>query len=150
MLDSEKKYRMVVDNANEGIVITQDGQLKFVNPQAKNFTGFSENNLETGNFIDYIHPDDREMVVEHHRKRLAGEEAPEIYAMRMIDKKGEIRWIQNNGVMVEWEGRPATLNFLLDITSRKQALDALAESEGKYRQLFENDSGNLKTPTLPH
>jgi PAS domain S-box-containing protein len=80
------------------------------------------------------------MVVEHHRKRLAGEEVPEIYAMRMIDQTGQIKWVQNNGVMVEWEGRPATLNFLLDITTRKQALDALAESEEKYRQLFESDS----------
>jgi PAS domain S-box-containing protein len=140
VLDSEKKYRMVVDNANEGIVITQDGMLKFVNPQVKEFTGLSEKNPKTGSFIDYIHPDDRQMVVEHHRKRLAGEEVPEIYSMRMIDQKGDIRWIQNNGVMVEWEGRPATLNFLLDITSRKQALDALAESEEKYRQLFESES----------
>jgi PAS domain S-box-containing protein len=140
VLDSEKKYRMVVDNANEGIVITQDGMLKFVNPQAKEFTGLSENNPKTGNFLDYIHPDDRQMVIDHHRKRLAGEEVPEIYAMRMIDHTGQIKWVQNNGVMVEWDGRPATLNFLLDITSRKQALDALAESEEKYRQLFESDS----------
>jgi PAS domain S-box-containing protein len=140
VLDSEKKYRMVVDNANEGIVITQDGMFKFVNPQVKEFTGLSKKNSKTGSFIDYIHPDDRQMVVEHHRKRLAGEEVPEIYSMRMIDQRGDIRWIQNNGVMVEWEGRPATLNFLLDITSRKQALDALAESEEKYRQLFESES----------
>ncbi len=140
VMDSEKKYRMVVDNANEGIVVTQDGVLKFVNPQAREFTGLSENNSKSGSFLDYIHPDDRQMVIEHHRRRLAGEETPEIYAMRMIDQTGKIRWVQNNGVMVEWEGRPATLNFLLDITSRKQALDALAESEEKYRQLFERDS----------
>jgi PAS domain S-box-containing protein len=140
VLDSEKKYRLVVDNANEGIVITQDGLLKFVNPQVKEFTGFSENNLKAGSFLDYIHPDDREMVIEHHRKRLAGEEVPRIYSLRMIDKEGNVKWIQNNGVMIEWEGRPATLNFLLDITERKQALDAVAESEEKYRQLFESDS----------
>ncbi len=140
VLDSEKKYRLVVDNANEGIVITQDGMLKFVNPKVKEYTGFSGKNFKTESLIDYIHPDDREMVIEHHRKRLAGEEKPRIYSMRMIDREGNTRWIQNNGVLVEWEGRPATLNFLLDITDRKQALDALAESEEKYRQLFESDS----------
>jgi len=140
VLDSEKKYRLVVDNAKEGIVITQDGRLKFVNPQAKDFTGFSENHPKTGSFLDYIHPDDRDLVIEHHRKRLAGEEVPRIYSMRMLDKEGRVKWIQNNGVVIEWEGRPATLNFLLDVTSRKQALDALAESEEKYRLLFENDS----------
>jgi PAS domain S-box-containing protein len=140
VIESEKKYRMVVDNANEGIVITQDGMLKFVNPQVQKFADFSEGNYEEASFLEFIHPDDRQMVIEHHRKRLAGEEEPRIYYMRMIDPKGNIRWIQNNGVIIEWEGRPATLNFLLDITSRKQALDALAESEDKYRQLFERDS----------
>jgi PAS domain S-box-containing protein len=140
LIESEKKYRTVVDNANEGIVVTQDGMLKFVNPQVKEFTGLSKGQNQVGSFLDFIHPDDRQMVIEHHRKRLAGEELPEIYNIRMIDQNGEIRWVQNNGVIVEWEGRPATLNFLLDITSRKQALDALAESEEKYRLLFESDS----------
>ena len=140
VLDSEKKYRLVVDNANEGIVITQDGMLKFVNPQARDFTGLSGNSGKSGSFSEYIHPDDRQMVIEHHRKRLSGEEIPRIYSLRMIDREGNVRWVQNNGVLIEWEGRPATLNFLLDITARKQALDALAESEEKYRLLFESDS----------
>jgi len=140
VLDSEKKYRLVVDNANEGIVITQDAMLKFVNPQARDFTGFSQKNDKTGSILDYIHPDDKEMVIEDHRRRMAGEEVPKIYPLRLIDRQGNVKWIQNNMVIVEWEGRPATLNFMLDITSRKQALDALEESEEKYRQLFERDS----------
>lgn len=140
ILDSEKKYRLVVDNANEGIVIAQDGMLKFVNPQAKDFTGFSKSNQNAGSILDYIHPDDREMVIEDHRKRMAGQALPKIYPLRLIDREGNIKWIQNNMVIVDWEGRPATLNLMLDITSRKQALDALAESEEKYRQLFESDS----------
>jgi PAS domain S-box-containing protein len=140
LLESEKKYRLVVDNANEGIAITQDGLLKFVNPQISEFTGLEERALKEGSFLDYIHPDDREMVIGHHRKRLAGKEVPRPYSFRMVDKNGDLRWIRNNGVIVEWEGRPATLNFLLDNTERKKAADSLAESEEKYRQLFENES----------
>ncbi len=140
VMESEKKYRLVVDNANEGIVITQDGILKFVNPQISDFMGVAEKALKEGSFLEYIHPQDREMVTEHHRKRLAGEEDPRPYSFRMVGRNGGVRWIQNNGVIVEWEGRPATLNFLLDITDRKKAMDALAESEEKYRQLFENES----------
>jgi PAS domain S-box-containing protein len=140
LMESEKKYRLVVDNANEGIAITQDGLLKFVNPQISEFTGRQGQALQDGSFLDYIHPDDRQMVIDHHRKRLAGEEVPRPYSFRMIGKEGDLRWIRNNGVIVEWEGRPATLNFLLDYTERKRAADALAESEEKYRQLFESES----------
>ncbi len=135
LLDSEKKYRRVVENANEGIIITQDGQLKFVNNQTSKFSGYSKEELRTRSFLDFVHPDDREMVIEHHLKRLSGEEIPRIYSFRMIDKNGNIKWIRNNGVIIEWEGRPATLNFLLDYTDRKEAVNALAESEEKIRAL---------------
>ena len=140
LLESEKKYRLVVENANEGIVITQDGKLKFANPSITEFTGYAENPLEEQSILEFVHPDDRKMVMEHHRKRLSGEEIPHPYSFRMIDRKGHTRWIQNNGVVVEWEGRPATLNFLLDNTAHQKAADALAESEAKYRQLFESES----------
>ena len=140
LLQSEKKYRLVVDNANEGIVIAQDGMLKFANLTAAKFSGITDNTLETHSFLDFVHPQDRELVMEHYLKRLSGEEKPGPYSFRMVDRKGHIRWIQNNGVLIEWEGRPATLNFLLDNTERKKAVDALAESEEKYRQLFESES----------
>ena len=137
LLDSEQKYRLVVENANEGIVITQDEMLKLVNPQVTQLTGFPENELKTRTFLDYIHPDDKDMVIEHHRKRLTGEEIPEIYSFRLIDREGNIRWIQNNGVIVEWDGRPATLNFLLDITEHKEAEDALRKSEAQKKAILD-------------
>jgi len=140
LLESEKKYRLVVDNANEGIVIAQDGMLKFANPAASEWTGQNDNTLKAQSFLDFVHPEDRELVMEHYLKRLSGEQMSGPYSFRMIDRKGHIRWIRNNGVLIEWEGRAATLNFLLDNTERKKAVDALAESEEKYRQLFESES----------
>lgn len=140
LLESEEKYRLVVDNANEGIVIAQDGMLKFANHTAAEWSGHTENTLKTQSFLDFVHPEDRELVMEHYLKRLSGEEMPGPYSFRMIDRNGQTRWIRNNGVLIEWEGRPATLNFLLDNTKRKKAVDALAESEEKYRQLFESES----------
>jgi GAF domain-containing protein len=62
LVDSEKKYRLVVENATEGIVIAQDKMLKFVNSQTKRFTGYSDKELAAQSFLDFVHPDDREMV----------------------------------------------------------------------------------------
>ncbi len=53
-------------------------------------------------------------------------------------KDGNVKWVENNGVIIGWEGKPATLNFITDITERKQAEEALQESEAKYRSMMES------------
>ncbi|MBN1763609.1 MAG: PAS domain S-box protein, partial [Methanomicrobia archaeon] len=118
---SEEKYRMLVENANEAIVVAQDGMLKFVNPKAVEISGYSQEELTSRPFVDFVHPDDREMVLESYLKRLKGEEQPSVYSLRLASKGGNIFWVEINAVLITWEGRPATLNFLNNITERKRA-----------------------------
>jgi len=61
---------------------------------------------------------------------------PKIRPIRIIDKEGNIKWLELNAVMIEWEGKPATLNFLNDITDRKRAEEALRESEAQSRAIL--------------
>ena len=60
-------------------------------------------------------------------------EPVEDYSFRVITKEGKVLWVELRGVVIEWEGRPATLNFVSNITERKLAEEALQESEEKYR-----------------
>ena len=136
--DSEEKYRVLVENAAEAIVVEQDGRLKFVNRLASQISGYSKQELLAMPFVELIHPDDRAMVGEHHRKRLQGDLSTSKYAFRWTSKDGSIKWVEINAVLVTWEGKPATLNFLADITERKQAEEDLKESENKYRLLADN------------
>ena len=138
LAESEERYRSVVDNATEAIVVAQDGMLKFFNPKAVEIMGYPDEDLSSKSFAEFIHPEDRQMVVERHLKRLSGEETPQIYPFRIIDKKGNTKWLEINAVVIDWEGRPATLNFLNDITARKKAEEALRESEEKLRFMFES------------
>ena len=56
--------------------------------------------------------------------------------MRIFTKAGETKWIENKGVLITWKGRPATLNFLFDVTERQLAADALLKSEAQKRTIL--------------
>jgi DNA-binding CsgD family transcriptional regulator/PAS domain-containing protein len=71
-------------------------------------------------FSDFIHPDDRQTVLGHYQSRLKGEDVTESYSFRVINKAREIKWIEIRSVMTSWDGKPAALSFLRDITRRMQ------------------------------
>lgn len=118
--ESEEKYRILIDNADAAIFIAQDGVIKFPNPMTLELIGYSADELARTPFKEFIYPKDRNMVVERHGQRLRGEEAPSSYTFRIINKRGKKLWVHLNTVLITWEGRPATLNFLRDITSQKK------------------------------
>ncbi len=118
--DSEEKYRLLVENANDAIFIIQDGIVKFPNFKTEEMTGYSVKELYEIPFVNIIHPDDREMVLERRRKRLLGEKPPSTYSFRMINKSGDELLVHINTVLITWEGNPATINFIRDITEQKR------------------------------
>jgi PAS domain S-box-containing protein len=144
LVESAKKYRQLVHTAPIGIVVTQDRFLKLVNPQALSISGYSEAELTARSFIEIVHPDDRAMVMAFHVRRLNGEEVPETYLLKLIDKGGKTKWIENTGILITWQGRPATLNFLFDVTERQLAAEALFKSESQKRTILD------ATPDLIH
>ena len=136
----ESTFRMMVENANEAILVAQDERLTFVNPKGVDLLGYTRRELTSRPFIEFIHPDDQKMVVRRHRQRLGGRKLPQVYPCRLVDRNGRIRWVEINVVLFSWQRRPATLIFLNDIGRRKRAQEALRESEEKYRQLFATES----------
>ena len=127
--DSEEKYRLLIENATDAIFIAQDEILKFANPKAEELTGYSVEELAKIPFIDIIHPEDRDIVLERHVKRLKGEEIPSIYSFRILNRLGEVLSVELNTVLISWEGRPATLNFLRDITAQKRLEAQLQQAQ---------------------
>ncbi len=137
--ESEEKYRTLVDNAEEGILVAQDGMLKFVNRYLVGMLeGYTEQDLTSLPFSTFIHPGDRGMVVGYHTRRLEGEPVIPRYIFRAVTRDGVTKWIENSAVLIEWNGKPASLNFLVDITERKKTEDALRESEQRFRSFIEN------------
>jgi PAS domain S-box-containing protein len=135
---SEAKYRALVDNANEIIVVVQDNMSKFSNRKAAEVTGYSVEELTSRPFADFIHPDDLQKSLENYAKRLSGEESTPLSLMRIITKSGDIKWIEFSWSKFIWEGKPALLYLINDITERKKMESALIESESRYRELAES------------
>jgi len=130
---SEETYRLLIENVNESIVVAQDGVLKFANPKAVQLIGYSKEEIRSRPFIEFVHPDDRDMVSINYAKRMKGEEVPAHYSFKVVTKDGVIRWLELSAVLFTWEGRPATLNFLSDITDRKKVEKELKKSHRQVR-----------------
>jgi len=124
--ESEEKYRLLVENANDVILILQDGFIRFHNRKAEQLTGYSAEELALIPFTDHIHPDDRKFVMERYRQRLEGCD-PGVYAFRSINRQGEELWIEVDAAQVTWEEKPSILAILRDITLQHRL-------EGKLQQ----------------
>jgi len=138
--ESEEKYRLLIENSIEGISVVQDNVLKFFNPMTPVLLGYTPEEINIIPFIQFIHPDDQNLVMINHQSRLKRIPVENRYQFRIIRKDGFVRWVEMNSVFIRWEGKPAVLSFITDITSRIVAEEALRESEEKYRYMAENSS----------
>ena len=123
------KYRFLINNVNEAIIVAQDGMFKFVNPMALKLLKCTEDELVNKSFIDFIHPDDQDMVVNLYRKRIKGEAVAKRYTYRIKLADGSIKWGEVSSTAIEWEGRPAALTLINDVTERKKMEDEMCKAD---------------------
>lgn len=118
LLESESKYHTIVDAVDDIIFITTGDSFLFVNKAAAEISGYSEDELLAMNPFDVVHPDDTDRLMEISRKRLAGEDAPQIYQARFVSKKGKTRHIEIAGHRITYNNQAAILGVARDITER--------------------------------
>ena len=135
--ESEENYRLLVENTNEALVVTQNDRFVFVNPTTCTLTGYTEEELLQKSYADILHPDDQKVAYEREQRQLAGEVFDPV-RYRAYDADGQIHWIEVEAVSIVWKNASATLNFVTDITERVHAEEALKASEEKYRHVVEN------------
>jgi diguanylate cyclase (GGDEF)-like protein/PAS domain S-box-containing protein len=127
----------IISHAGVGIYIVQQGNFVYVSPLFQELSGYSDKESIGRNPLDYLHPDDREMVREKAIKCLRGEN-PDSYEYRFIRHNGELIWVLEMVTSIVYKGERGTLGSFMDITERKRAEEALHQSEEKYRNIIEN------------
>jgi len=137
---SELKYRMLIENAQDGIIITQDGEFKLVNKAFCETVEFTEEELLGKKFLDLVSDEDKERLAQYHVHRMSGSRHHMIYEAKGISKTGKRIDFEINTTYVEFNDRPATFIILRDQTRRKALEEAIKSSEKRYRKLFEAES----------
>ncbi len=135
--ESNEKYRSVIENANIGIGVIQDNQLVFHNNKMCSMLGHTDEELSNIDYTSLIHSEDRPYILDRVRRRLAGDlTKQELVKFRVLSKSGQIKWVESNSTMIQWEGKPAIQAFVTDITERKKAEEKLQQSENLVHQII--------------
>lgn len=135
--ESQIKYKQIIENSNDSIVAVQDGKIKFANPRTLELTGYSQDEILGIPAIDLVHPDDRAMVTKSHMRILRGETSHATYTFRALGKQGTVFWVEDSAIRTIWEERPATQEFIRDVSERKWAEEALKKAYAELKETQE-------------
>jgi PAS domain S-box-containing protein len=142
--ESEERFRVMVENANDAIAILQDGSIKYGNPKVVERSGFTPDRFASMSFLDFVHPDDRAIALDRYNRRMKGELVSDNIVYKLIDKEGKPYWDYLNTVQVVWDGKPATMVLMTDITELKEAEGALKEAHDKLEQRVKERTADLE------
>lgn len=136
LLASESRFRALVEQSVAGIYIIQDGQLRYVNPGFARIFGYpAPEALDGVPIADLVSPEDRRQVADNIHQRLTGtvDEAP--YTITGRRRDGSPVALEILGRRFDYEGRPAIIGLLFDITARQAAEAALRQSEQRFQDV---------------
>ena len=133
----KEQYEALLENANEAIFVMEDGRLKFANPKILEMSGYTREELSGRPFREFIHPEDREAFEIRHKNQDTEKVSP-AQAFRLVHRDGQIHWVESKGSLIHWEGRPALLSFMTDITDRKHTEEELRSSIESFRVLVDD------------
>jgi PAS domain S-box-containing protein len=141
---SEEKFRLLTENSVVGIYIIQDAKMVYVNPSfAKTFGYSPEEIIGTLSPKDLIHPEDIQDVMRRFQERLEGKTERSNIVYKAIKKDGSLFYIEVYGMVIDYQGRPAVMGTLIDVTERKWAEEELRRHQEHLEELVRERTAEL-------
>lgn len=135
---SEERYRSLIEDSIQGVVIMKNGKVVFANPSLAKMVGYTVKqlqNLDADKFLGMVHPDDREAVIERFSAPPRDvDERSNKAVYRIIDKKGKIIWLEGISKTITYKGEPAVLTFTHDITKERNARLKIEHEQKKAQE----------------
>ena len=133
--ESEEKYRTLVERAHDGIIVIQDGEVKFCNRRTAEMWGGDCGEIVGRPYREFVDPSEFPRLRENYERRMAGKEVPGRYDTRLMRKDGTSFPVDLNGGGIIYEGRIADLIVFRDNTERKMAEETLRTVNRKLNLL---------------
>jgi two-component system, LuxR family, sensor kinase FixL len=146
--ESEEKYSTLVENSLTGIYVDQDGTIVFANERFAQIYGYRLEEVLGIESRRLVHPEDRDMTDAIRTKRLEGKDVPTEYNARGIKKDGETIWVSRRNTRIFFQGQPAILGNIVDITQEQQLKEELRRANQEHQAFVDMVSHDLKTPTI--
>ena len=145
LLESEERFRSIVENSHEGIHILDDAyRYIYVNDEMCRIRGYSRAELIGHDFREFLDEESKQFFADRHMRMQRGEEVPSRYEFNIVRKSGEKRRVEISSSKVkDSAGKVRTIVQVLDITERKQAEEALRQSEERFRSIVENSHDGI-------
>ena len=123
---SEEKYRLLVDNSYQGIMIEQVNPLRiaFASQSIENILGYTPEEMlamDSDQLRKNTHPDDWEPFVQHFLDSLEGKEVDPNFRVRVYHAAGSLRHLNVHRDAITYKGEPATQVTFVDVTGRIEA-----------------------------
>jgi PAS domain S-box-containing protein len=139
--ESEAKYRALVDQSLQGIIVAQGPvpHILFANKAMAKILGYTPEelvSLSPQRTADLVHPEDREFFFGRFKERLEGKPTQSNYEVRGIRKDGTMVWLELSSTLLDYDGQPAVQATFMDVTERKRTEEALGKSEAELRAQF--------------
>jgi PAS domain S-box-containing protein len=135
--ESELFYRTLIADALDGmLLLDKDGTINFASPSVKNVLGYNENELVGKNGFDFVHPEDISWAYESFQREVNQNTEVKFITIRLLKNDGQWLWCNVRGhnlLKNPYVGRIVV--YFHDDTLRKEAKDALQQSEKKFRSL---------------
>ncbi len=135
--ESEEKYRTLVEHANDGIAIIQDYRVMFLNRRLADMYGDTPDQIIGRMFVDFVHPSAMPKLVEHYDRRMAGKTIENIYETTLKMKTGDPVEVEINARVITFNGKPADLVIVRDISERRNAETAMKQQSDLINRMME-------------
>lgn len=129
LIEAETKYRSLVEEALVGVYLYQEGQFFYVNPRYAEIFGYTQEEILQMDVLDLAFPEDRAVLSENIRRRMSGEVQGLRYFYRGIKKDQRVIDLEVHGTVTVYNGKPAIIGTLLDITDRIKTEELLRKSD---------------------